>query len=154
MEVESASPAIVFPAISNQGNVRFLYLFQLLQKFSNIIQNEDASYRRVPVPPHRISPLKANWTKIYTPIVEHLKLQVRFNPKLKCVELKTSKLTVESSAIQKAADYIKAFGCGYECEVKSIVTFIFLICIYFTFFFFTTGRYGAFTFRGYVLGFF
>lgn len=82
-----------------------------------ILKNEDASYRRVPVPSHRISPLKSNWTKIYTPIVEHLKLQVRFNPKLKCVELKTSELTVEASAIQKAADYIKAFGCGYECEV-------------------------------------
>lgn len=32
--------------------------------------------RKVPIPPHRMSPLKATWQKLYTPVVEHLKLQV------------------------------------------------------------------------------
>lgn len=32
--------------------------------------------RKVPVPPHRMTPLKANWPQIYEPLVKHLKLQV------------------------------------------------------------------------------
>ncbi|THY17892.1 hypothetical protein D6D01_07389 [Aureobasidium pullulans] len=35
--------------------------------------------RKVPVPPHRWTPLKSSWPKIYPPLVEHLKLQVRVN---------------------------------------------------------------------------
>ncbi len=45
-------------------------------------------FRKVPVPPHRFSPLKENWMKIFTPIVDHLKLQIRLNLKTKSVELK------------------------------------------------------------------
>lgn len=33
--------------------------------------------RRVPCPPHRLTPLKENWLKIFTPIVEHMNLQIR-----------------------------------------------------------------------------
>jgi RNA-binding protein PNO1 len=42
--------------------------------------------RRIPVPPHRFTPLKANWEKVVTTIVvliflikENMKLQVRMN---------------------------------------------------------------------------
>lgn len=44
--------------------------------------------RKIPVPAHRYTPLKENWTKIYTPIVENLQLQVRFNLKTRNVEIK------------------------------------------------------------------
>lgn len=44
--------------------------------------------RRVPVPPHRYTPLKDNWMKIFTPIVEQLKLQIRLNLKSRSVELR------------------------------------------------------------------
>ena len=37
--------------------------------------------RKVPVPSNRYTPLKEHWMKIYTPLVEHLGLQVRFNTK-------------------------------------------------------------------------
>jgi RNA-binding protein PNO1 len=30
--------------------------------------------RRIPVPPHRITPLRNNWEKIVTTIVENMKL--------------------------------------------------------------------------------
>jgi len=40
------------------------------------------------VPPHRIAPLKKHWIKMYTPIVEHLKLHIRFNTRAKAVELR------------------------------------------------------------------
>ncbi len=35
--------------------------------------------RKVPIPPHRYTPLRENWLKIFTPIVEHLHLQIRFH---------------------------------------------------------------------------
>lgn len=127
MEVDTET-VVTFPAIKGNPSV-------LQQSHNNVsphtpshissrtmyaFQDSEASYRKVPIPPHRISPLKANWLKIYTPLVEHLKLQVRFNPKSKTIELKTSPLTVEASAIQRAADFIRAFGCGFECEVSVI----------------------------------
>lgn len=35
--------------------------------------------RKVPIPPHRYTPLRENWLKIFTPIVEHLHLQIRLS---------------------------------------------------------------------------
>jgi RNA-binding protein PNO1 len=68
--------------------------------------------RKIPIPPHRMSPLKAAWTKIYPPLIESLKLQVRMNIKTRSVELRTSKTTTESGALQKGEDFIKAFTLG------------------------------------------
>ena len=65
--------------------------------------------RKVPIPPHRMSPLKTNWPKIYPPLVEHLQLQVRMNIKSKAVELRTSKFTTDAGALQKGEDFVKAF---------------------------------------------
>jgi RNA-binding protein PNO1 len=72
--------------------------------------------RKVPVPPHRMTPLKANWAKICPPIVEHLKLQVRMNIKSRAVELRTSKFTDDVGALQKGADFIKAFTYGFDLD--------------------------------------
>lgn len=56
--------------------------------------------RKVPIPPHRFTPLKSTWSKIYPPLVNHLKLQVRMNTKSRCVELRTSKHTTDPGALQ------------------------------------------------------
>lgn len=72
--------------------------------------------RKVPVPPHRMTPLKASWPKIYPPLVEHLKLQVRMNIKNKAVELRTSKFTSDSGALQKGEDFVKAFTLGFDVD--------------------------------------
>lgn len=72
--------------------------------------------RRIPIPPHRFTPLKAAWLSIYTPLVEHLKLQVRMNMKTKSVEVKTSKHTEDTGALQKGADFIRAFALGFEVD--------------------------------------
>ena len=37
--------------------------------------------RKVLIPPHRMSPLRRAWKDMYPPLVEHLKLQVRVNPR-------------------------------------------------------------------------
>jgi RNA-binding protein PNO1 len=42
-----------------------------------------------------------------SPIVEYLKLQIRFNPATRSVELKTSELTEDAGAIQKAQDFVE-----------------------------------------------
>ena len=72
--------------------------------------------RKVPVPPHRMTPLKNSWPKIYPPLVEHLKLQVRMNIKSRAVELRTSKHTSDTGALQKGADFIQAFTLGFDVD--------------------------------------
>ncbi|KAL6428495.1 hypothetical protein ACFW04_008623 [Cataglyphis niger] len=72
--------------------------------------------RKISVPAHRYSPLKENWLKISAPIVEHLKLQVRFNLKTRNVEIKTAPETPDIAHLQKAADFVKAFIYGFEVE--------------------------------------
>lgn len=72
--------------------------------------------RKIFIPSNRINPLRENWTKIVTPIVEYLKLQIRYNIKTRNVEIKTCNETNEISALQKAADFIKAFVIGFEVE--------------------------------------
>jgi len=72
--------------------------------------------RNVPIPPHRMTPLKTSWPKIYPPLVEHLKLQVRMNIKSRAVELRTSKHTEDPGALQKGEDFIKAFSLGFDVD--------------------------------------
>ncbi|KAJ3038090.1 pre-rRNA-processing protein pno1 [Rhizophlyctis rosea] len=73
-------------------------------------------FRRVPVPPHRMTPLKKDWLKIYAPLVEHMKLHVRMNLKGKAVELKTCDETEDTGALQKGADFVKAYTLGFEVD--------------------------------------
>jgi len=72
--------------------------------------------RKVPVPPNRYTPLKENWMKIFSPIVEHLHLQIRFNLKSRNVEIKTCKETTDIGSLQKAEDFVRAFIHGFEVE--------------------------------------
>lgn len=69
--------------------------------------------RSVPVPPHRMTPLREQWMDIYTPVVTVLHLQIRMNLGKRCVELRTCKKTKDSCALQKGADFIKAFVLGF-----------------------------------------
>eukprot|EP00290_Baffinella_frigidus_P010116 CAMPEP_0180141524 /NCGR_PEP_ID=MMETSP0986-20121125/14962_1 /TAXON_ID=697907 /ORGANISM="non described non described, Strain CCMP2293" /LENGTH=277 /DNA_ID=CAMNT_0022084399 /DNA_START=8 /DNA_END=841 /DNA_ORIENTATION=+ len=75
-----------------------------------------SEYRRVPVPAHRFTPLKEKWLELYDPIVSRMKLQVRMNLKNKSVELRTSEHTEHVSALQKSADFLKAFLLGFEIQ--------------------------------------
>nr|XP_019001698.1 pre-rRNA-processing protein PNO1 [Kwoniella mangroviensis CBS 8507]OCF65159.1 pre-rRNA-processing protein PNO1 [Kwoniella mangroviensis CBS 8507] len=70
-------------------------------------------FRRIPIPPHRMTPLKKEWVNLYTPMVDMLGLQVRMNTMRRAVELKASH-TVDSGAIQKGADFVKAFSLGFD----------------------------------------
>lgn len=54
---------------------------------SGVLKNE---FRRITIPPHRMSPLKRDWVNLYTPMVDMLGLQVRMNIKRRAVEIKVS----------------------------------------------------------------
>ncbi|CAM9477188.1 unnamed protein product [Ectocarpus fasciculatus] len=73
-------------------------------------------YRRIRCPPHRLTPLRNQWENIMSPVVEFLKLQIRFNPKNRCVELKSCELTDDPGSIQKGQDFIEAFMMGFEVQ--------------------------------------
>ncbi|CAH2097552.1 unnamed protein product [Euphydryas editha] len=72
--------------------------------------------RKVAVPAHRYTPLRENWLKIFTPIVEHLQLQARFNTKTRNVEIRVGPETKDIANLQKAADFVKAFIYGFDVE--------------------------------------
>ena len=46
--------------------------------------------RRIPIPPHRMSPLKKDWINMFGPLTEILGLQVRMNVQRKAVEIRVS----------------------------------------------------------------
>lgn len=98
-------------AVDEEGRPRFAPASQ--STTDNAVRIE---HRKVPIPPHRMTPLKAAWPKIYPPLVEHLKLQCRMNMKSKAVELRTSKVTTDTGAIQKGADFVKAFALGFDVD--------------------------------------
>lgn len=81
--------------------------------------------RKIPVPAHRYTPLKENWLKIFTPIVEHLQLQVRFNLKSRNVEIKTCDETKDIANLQKAADFVKVCIIVFYCVKTSYEQFLY-----------------------------
>lgn len=88
-------------------------------KFSSVAQSRTKvkkETRNVSVPPHRYSPLRAHWSKIYAPLVQHLKLQVKMDTKNKKVMIRTCKDTSDPGAIQKGEDFLKAFMLGFDID--------------------------------------
>jgi len=73
-------------------------------------------YRRIRCPPHRYTPLREDWEQILMPLVQYLKLQVRFNTKTRSVELKTSQHTLDTGSLQKGADFVSAYCLGFEVQ--------------------------------------
>lgn len=76
--------------------------------------SEKVEFRRVPVPQHRMTPLKTAWLELYKPITDNLKLDMRMNLKTKKVEIKSTAHTKNPDALQKAADFVHAFLLGFE----------------------------------------
>jgi RNA-binding protein PNO1 len=73
-------------------------------------------FRRIPVPQHRMTPLKNNWLSLFTPVTVNLKLDMRMNLKTRKVELKTTPETPDVGNLQRAADFIHAYILGFEVQ--------------------------------------
>lgn len=54
--------------------------------------------------------------KIFTPVVDQLLLQIRYNVKSKQVEIRLGPETKDPSNLQKGADFVRAFVLGFEVE--------------------------------------
>lgn len=73
--------------------------------------------RRILVPTNRLAPLKNAWVEIIKPLVENLKIQIRMNPRKRCVEMRAGPHTEEpTSYLQKAGEYIRAFLLGFAVQ--------------------------------------
>lgn len=55
--------------------------------------------RRVPIPPHRMTPLKKDWVNIFGPLTEMMGLQVRMNVQRRCVEIRVGSHCFSRSSI-------------------------------------------------------
>ncbi len=77
---------------------------------------KDNETRKVIIPPNRMTPLKTQWVKLYTPLVEQMKLQIRMNVKARMVELRTSPMSSDDGALQKGVDFVRAFALGFDVE--------------------------------------
>ncbi|MEJ1285588.1 hypothetical protein NN561_016584 [Cricetulus griseus] len=100
IDTEEALPAVkrpIFPPLSGE----------------RLLTGKEGT-RKIPVPANRYTPLKENWMKIFTPIVEHLGLQISFNLKSRDVEIRTCKDTKDVSSLTKAADFVKTFVLGFQ----------------------------------------
>jgi len=73
-------------------------------------------YRRVRCPKHRYTPLRNDWEQILMPLVQFLKLQVRFNTLTRSIEIKTSPHTTDTGSLQKGADFCSAYMLGFEVQ--------------------------------------
>ena len=54
-------------------------------RLSEVQSSGKREFRKIAVPPHRLTPLREHWDQIVGPIVEHLKLQIRMNTRMKRV---------------------------------------------------------------------
>ena len=69
--------------ISNLKEVGLSNLLNNITK-GNQIKRE---YAKVRVPPNRMKPVRDNWTTIVKVLVEHMKIQIRMNPKKNVLKL-------------------------------------------------------------------
>lgn len=69
----------------------------------------------VGAPQHSVERLLTSKTS-YPPLVDHCKLQVRMNVKEKRVELRSSKFTTSTDALQMGADFVSAFAMGFDID--------------------------------------
>ena len=87
---------------------------QIEREVENVGSSPQNDIRRVSVPPHRMTPLKNNWEKITSLIVDKMQLLIRMNLPKRCVEIKLSPQTTDSLHLQRANDFLKAFMLGFD----------------------------------------
>ena len=67
--------------------------------------------RRIPIPPHRMSPLKKDWVNIFVPLTEMCGLQVRMNVQRRTVEMRVSTVYCIGDSTPSKNNMLKLFLC-------------------------------------------
>lgn len=75
---------------------------------------ETPEFRRVIIPPHRRSYLKANFNQVTGPVITQLKLNIRYNTRNNAVEFMTTPQTVDPQAMTRAVNFITSINAGFE----------------------------------------
>ncbi|KAI6232855.1 hypothetical protein M3Y99_00971700 [Aphelenchoides fujianensis] len=113
-ELKEVKPAITIEMNENEFEVK---QEAALKQRRNPPSGADAEMRKVPIPSSRYNRLRNNWPKITAPIVQQLKLQIRFNLKSRRVEIRCPKdQTPNLTYLQKAEDFVRAFSLGFEVQ--------------------------------------
>lgn len=72
--------------------------------------------RSISIPLNKLRLIKQEWLKIYTPIVELGKLQIRFDIRDRKIDLRTCESTQDSSFLERGINYIQAIIDGFKVE--------------------------------------
>lgn len=72
--------------------------------------------RSIPVPSRRIKSLKEAWMKIYAPIVNQCRLQIRMNLAERVINIRTCPETLSPAAIQRGEEFLRAVTYGFAVE--------------------------------------
>nr|GMD51557.1 RNA-binding protein pno1-like [Ipomoea batatas] len=114
MEIEKTTSDVTMDVVPANNVVSFPGKPNFKPLKAHEISDGQVQFRKVPVPPHRYTPLKKAWMEIYTPIYEQMKIDIRMNLKARRVELKTRPDTPDISNLQKCADFVHAFMLGFD----------------------------------------
>lgn len=82
---DGTAPSTTDPSSSTPGAISFAPLSAAAQQAALAKKSET---RRIPIPPHRMTPLKNEWVNVFGPLTELLGLQVRMNVPRRCVEVR------------------------------------------------------------------
>ncbi|KAF7682430.1 Pre-rRNA-processing protein PNO1 [Astathelohania contejeani] len=80
------------------------------------MEDEIIQVRSISIPDHRIKMMKKNWMKIYTPIVEIGKLQIRMNLYTRSVEIRTTPMTTDPAILERSIQFVRAISLGFNVE--------------------------------------
>lgn len=72
--------------------------------------------RTVDIPASRMAFFKTNWLKIYTPIVEIARVQLKMNFMKKQVDIRTCEYTEDPSFVSRSEQFVKAVALGFSIE--------------------------------------
>ena len=100
------------------SNIKSTSLSQIINNSgintANTIKKRE--YAKVIVPINRLKPLRESWTTIVKVLVEHMKIDIKFNSKRRCVDIRTNEKTEDSCALRKSEDFLKAFMYGFDLQ--------------------------------------
>uniref|UniRef100_A0A6G1S5L3 RNA-binding protein pno1 n=1 Tax=Aceria tosichella TaxID=561515 RepID=A0A6G1S5L3_9ACAR len=116
VSVSTGKPAVPEIRLKQQKAKKAAAKLRAIAKAKETTLDNKVDIRKIFVPNTRLTPLKQSWLKIFSPIVEHLKLQIRFNNRTKTVEIRPSPSTEDASVLQKAADFVRAFVLGFDVD--------------------------------------